>query len=696
MPRKVGQETSVKTGKGGVHAYGPLPSSRAVLSYFKAWGQEKLPKEQIVELDTKTQTAMLVKQKQPPRQALAATTVEELLRNHRSEECPDFDRPLELRIVQRDNADMDGVEHVLLQDGHGRLQHMMARLSSDGSVSATAWDPPACRKSNVEDAEIASLLDGGPDDIVTDKLTGEMEPLALGDQLVQDCGSLFHRTVQENCQRDMTLKVLAARSFIIDGLAVELEAQICDRVGTDSCFVHHPKCAFEVPPSPDASFFQGESSPRRRDAKTLPQEQGAIATLIMHTPLCEADRMPGVSGSALEKASLMEKYRMGELSRYKGYEHINDDIPKWGALQVKSLRAEVDFRAVYPSCFPALDDKGPGTEVVRNQGLCGSCWAFASASATMNNLCIISAAAHSLRSASDRLEVSTQKIMSCKPEGQDDMQGCGGGSMHGFDSSARTWGLTHEKNNPYQCGSGNPLNHFDQVDATCEEFPWGGSCYGSSDPKWFWGGSASVSGEDIMMTYISEGFSLYASIDTYSNFMSLRDDSIYSATEGSVKGGHAIVIIGYGAQGGGGDGGGGAFIESGTKYWHIQNSWGTNWGNKGFAKFLRGTNLAGIEENAFLARAWAEGVSEMPCMDGIDGTGLSTSDGKIPCDQAVTGSFGNLCTSSAYGARVSRNCMKTCDSCAGFNGAVANPSPSPFTADDYATCVADLKEKILR
>lgn len=47
-------------------------------------------------------------------------------------------------------------------------------------------------------------------------------------------------------------------------------------------------------------------------------------------------------------------------------------------------------------------------------------------------------------------------------------------------------------------------------------------------------------------------------------------------------GAHAMRIIGYG-------------IEGGIGYWLIANSWGKNWGLEGRVKYLRGTNLGGIE-----------------------------------------------------------------------------------------------------
>lgn len=44
---------------------------------------------------------------------------------------------------------------------------------------------------------------------------------------------------------------------------------------------------------------------------------------------------------------------------------------------------------------------------------------------------------------------------------------------------------------------------------------------------------------------------------------------------------HAVLAVGYG-------------VEDDIPYWIVKNSWGPEWGDKGFFKILRGKNMCGV------------------------------------------------------------------------------------------------------
>ena len=55
--------------------------------------------------------------------------------------------------------------------------------------------------------------------------------------------------------------------------------------------------------------------------------------------------------------------------------------------------------------------------------------------------------------------------------------------------------------------------------------------------------------------------------------------------KGEIISGHAVEIVGWGID------------KNSIKYWIIENTWGTDWGNKGFFKMIRDINCCKIEDN---------------------------------------------------------------------------------------------------
>ena len=69
--------------------------------------------------------------------------------------------------------------------------------------------------------------------------------------------------------------------------------------------------------------------------------------------------------------------------------------------------------------------------------------------------------------------------------------------------------------------------------------------------------------------------------------MLFHSGGIYKETDCNIKGSlgainHAVVFVGWGT-------------ENGTDYWIVRNSWGSDWGEKGYFRIQRGINLCQIE-----------------------------------------------------------------------------------------------------
>ena len=80
---------------------------------------------------------------------------------------------------------------------------------------------------------------------------------------------------------------------------------------------------------------------------------------------------------------------------------------------------------------------------------------------------------------------------------------------------------------------------------------------------------------------VQGGFTVYEDFMHYSG-------GVYKHTTGSMLGGHAIKIIGWGN-------------EDGQDYWLVANSWNTTWGIKGFFKIAFGE--CGIEGQVYAGMA---------------------------------------------------------------------------------------------
>ena len=61
---------------------------------------------------------------------------------------------------------------------------------------------------------------------------------------------------------------------------------------------------------------------------------------------------------------------------------------------------------------------------------------------------------------------------------------------------------------------------------------------------------------------------LLAGVDN-KNDNALSFEGVYKHVTGSVLGGHAVKLLGWG-------------VENGTKYWLLANSWNTDWGENGW------------------------------------------------------------------------------------------------------------------
>jgi C1A family cysteine protease len=201
---------------------------------------------------------------------------------------------------------------------------------------------------------------------------------------------------------------------------------------------------------------------------------------------------------------------------------------------------------------------------IKDQGACGSCWAF---SATFNTEAMIGIKNAKLTTFSEQFLVDCDHNCGQYRVFNGCDAGCGGGLM------PNAW--------KYVMDNGQPTDN---------DYPYharAGTCDKSKTPV------AKITNwefidinEDTIATYVANKGPAAIAVDA-SHWSSYHGGIMQSLTI-CPKGGrmnHAVAIVGYGT-------------ESGTPYWIVRNSWGVSWGESGYARLIRGTSFCSIDQFA--------------------------------------------------------------------------------------------------
>ena len=207
-------------------------------------------------------------------------------------------------------------------------------------------------------------------------------------------------------------------------------------------------------------------------------------------------------------------------------------------------------------------EKGAVTPV-KNQGNCGSCWAFSTTGAMEGSYYL---------EGGKLVSFSEQELVSC--DGVD--QGCNGGLM----DNAFSWihnhsGLCSESDYPYNSGNGG--NQSCQV---CH--PVNGSKVvsivdvNSTETELL----AAISKQPVAIAIEADGimFQLYR-------------DGVFSTKCGTNLD-HGVLAVGYGTD------------ASNQNYWLVKNSWGSTWGDKGYIKLSRDVEQKGGQCGILLSASY--------------------------------------------------------------------------------------------
>ena len=185
---------------------------------------------------------------------------------------------------------------------------------------------------------------------------------------------------------------------------------------------------------------------------------------------------------------------------------------------------------------------------VKNQGRCGSCWAFSSTGSIEG---VVSIKTGTL------FNISEQQLMDCSHSYGNN--GCEGGAMDNAFKYVIDNGICTEQDYPYE-----------GTDDICQQCKSVVSINDYMDIR--------SNNERILKRAVAQqpvSVAIQANITSFQLYLS----GVYSDPNCGTKLDHGVLIVGYGHD-----------DDSNLDYWIVKNSWGTRWGEQGYMRMERNSD----------------------------------------------------------------------------------------------------------
>lgn len=188
---------------------------------------------------------------------------------------------------------------------------------------------------------------------------------------------------------------------------------------------------------------------------------------------------------------------------------------------------------------------------VKDQGQCGSCWAFSTTGSTESAWSI---------SKKESVSLSEQQLVDCS--GAEGNQGCNGGLMdYGFQYIIDNHGITMESNYPYTA-----------KDGTCNKQKASNVAVTLSGFK-----DVPTNSELALMTAVAQQ-PVSVAVEADQSIFQLYSGGVVTGSCGTNLD-HGVLVVGYGTL-------------NNQDYWLVKNSWGADWGQNGYILLGRGAKYS--------------------------------------------------------------------------------------------------------
>lgn len=196
---------------------------------------------------------------------------------------------------------------------------------------------------------------------------------------------------------------------------------------------------------------------------------------------------------------------------------------------------------------------------VKDQGQCGSCWAFSATGSLEGQW---------FRKTTQLVSLSEQNLVDCSHKQGND--GCEGGLMDfAFQYIKDNVGIDTEESYPYQA-----------KDATCR---FKKASVGASDKGFT---DIAENDEAKLQEAVATVGPIAVAIDAGHDSFQLYKSGVYNEPACTDNLDHGVLVVGYGTL-------------NGQDYWLVKNSWGLGWGEQGYIMMTRnGGNQCGIASKA--------------------------------------------------------------------------------------------------